>query len=114
MIRIRRVFTRDEIEAALEAADRPDLADGIHSRLLSRATDDAALGQTALAFRIERDADLAVFSAVVGLAMPFDEYLEFAASTRRTDTGLVAYWPGWVLDEPSTEQAADAAMVGTV
>lgn len=94
-----RTFTRDEIDAALTAADRIDLGACVYSRPLSLW--DAA-GYYSLAFAFDELADLATFMVVMAGLLGSDAQ-DFAEATRQEQIGstssVIAYWPRFLLDE---------------
>jgi len=110
MTAARRTFTRLQLTAALDAIDRPDLADGMYSRRL----DFADGGGTALAFDYDDPADLGLFLVTVATLLGPVDGGDFAGALHiglpaHPDRGgrHGAYWPRWVLDEPTWEQWTD-------
>lgn len=104
-------FTRDQLTAALAAADlEPQVGELIHARRLS-VWDGAAVGETCLAFEVDNLVDfvflLPVLHQLAGDADRFDAAMR--TEGRLGDGSLMTiYWPGYVLDEPTAEQVADA------
>ena len=112
MTAARRTFTRLQLTAALDAIDRPDLADGMYSRRL----DFADGGGTALAFDYDDPADLGLFLVTVATLLGPVDGGDFAGALHiglpaHPDGGPMglsgAYWPRWVLDEPTWEEWND-------
>lgn len=103
-----RTFTRAELTALLVAADRPDLATGLHSRRLTY--DERGYGASALALTYDHPGDLAVAVLVIARTLG-DDGIDFAAATTAGSPSHPeiegfheAYWPGWSLSEPTIEQ----------
>ncbi len=105
-----RTFTRADLDAALAAAEvEPELTSLVHSRRLS--VWDGDTDRTCVALTVDNLVDFVVLLPVLhqlaGDADLFD-------SRMRTDGHLgdgatmAIYWPGYVLDETTVEDAADA------
>ena len=108
-----RTWTRADLVAVLDGADRPDLAECLHARRLDLG-DGATRGETALALKFFDAAELAAFMVIMGAYLGLDDGLRFASATTEGMPScpdlpgtLEAYWPGWVLDEPTHDQWAD-------
>lgn len=110
-IRTIRQITRRELSNLLVGADLADLSECVYARSMS-FFDGASVGQTSLAFAYSNPADFALFMvAMTNLLGGDEEALDFAGATRIDTIGgsfgeLVAFWPGYVLDELSPEQEA--------
>jgi hypothetical protein len=102
-----RTLTRDQLTGILAAVDCEDLAEFAYARRLT--IDDSMDGGSSLALRYDTDADLSVFIVAIAMTMPVEERFRFAGSTKLERHARVAYWPGWVLSEPTEEETADAA-----
>ena len=109
----RRTFTRDQLTRALGAIDREDLAAGMYARPM----DYSDGGGSALAFDYDDAGDLGLFLVVVAtLAHVAPDGADFAAALHLDvpahPDGVTghrgAYWPGWVLEEPTLDQWTDA------
>jgi len=107
----RRTFTRAQLTAALDAIDRPDLAE----RMYALRLDFSDGGGTALGVDFSDWRDLGLFLVTVATMLGPSAGEDFASALQvglpaypdGGDGHHGAYWPGFVLDEPTWEQWTD-------